>query len=412
MKIGILGAGISGLSIGKLLSSQHEVEILERHMEPGGIAKTKNFDGIPYHTVGGHCFNSKHLDVLAFVFSKILPEEKWDLIQRKSSIQFKNREISYPIEFAVREIHAFNPELAYKIIEDYLIAQQDLSNVHNLEDWFVSSFGKTLAEEYFIPYNRKIWNIEPKEMSHEWVKEKLPIPDRKAFMQSLFNELKDNMSHRLFYYPKNNQTNTFIKALADGLKILFGYNVFSIRYSNRNKKWIINDTQHYDLIINTLPLNIVPSLIENCPLEIVDEAQKLRYNRITTMLWESAQTSNTWTYIPEPESIFHRYIHISNFAGSQKSYTITEAVGERSYDEMANCGRKDPFLKTPLDHNVSDHAYVVFDKNYNTSKDTILKYLKQIGIYTLGRFGEWDYYNMDICIKKSLELYKLLQDEH
>ena len=34
--------------------------------------------------------------------------------------------------------------------------------------------------------------------------------------------------------------------------------------------------------------------------------------------------------------------------------------------------------------------------------------LKKYNIFLLGRFAEWEYYNMDICIEKSLELSKKL----
>ena len=31
-------------------------------------------------------------------------------------------------------------------------------------------------------------------------------------------------------------------------------------------------------------------------------------------------------------------------------------------------------------------------------------FLEPLGIYTLGRFGEWDYANSDQCIKRGMEL--------
>ncbi|EAI6045415.1 nucleotidyl-sugar pyranose mutase, partial [Campylobacter jejuni] len=59
MKIGIIGAGISGMSLARMLKVDFEVEILEKDSVVGGIARTKDVDGKPYHVNGGHCFNSK-----------------------------------------------------------------------------------------------------------------------------------------------------------------------------------------------------------------------------------------------------------------------------------------------------------------------------------------------------------------
>ena len=124
------------------------------------------------------------------------------------------------------------------------------------------------------------------------------------------------------------------------------------------------------------------------------------------MLWETDEVENTWTYFPEKETIFHRHIHIGNFFRPKKNFTITEVIGERSYAELESAGRKIEYLKRPIDFNQSDYAYVVYDKNYSENKKSILNYLEDIGFYTLGRFGEWEYYNMDICIKKSIDLAK------
>jgi protoporphyrinogen oxidase len=405
MKVGVLGAGISGLSIAKLLNKNDEVEILERSSIYGGIARTQEVEGIAYHVTGGHCFNSKYPDVLDFVFNEILEKDKWHNIQRNANIKLHGNDISYPIEYAVKQINEFDTNLAINITRDFLAAKDDL-HYSNLEDWFRKKFGNTLAETYFIPYNTKIWNRPPSEMSPAWVEGKLPIPNKESFFKGLISNEADKMPHSNFYYPNTNNQNTFIDALADGLNIICNYKVEEIQFNADKKKWAINNDKEYDLIISTLPLNVIPSLISGVKQHILDEAKKLKYNKVTTMLWETEGTERTWTYIPESYNFFHRYIHIGSFYSPKQNYSITEVVGEKSYDEMVDNGKKDPFLKRPIAYHVSDHAYVVFDENYDSATTAIKNYLDEIGLYTLGRFGEWQYYNMDVCIKSSIDLSK------
>ncbi|NQU35712.1 MAG: NAD(P)-binding protein [Bacteroidetes bacterium] len=403
MKIAILGSGITGLSIGKLLSEDFDVEILEKSSIHGGIARTKSVNGISYHVTGGHCFNSKYPDVLDFVFQHVMHKDKWHKITRDAAIKFKGNEINYPIEFAIKQIASFDNELAINIVKDFLNANDD-NSYENLEDWFRKKFGNALAEEYFIPYNQKIWNRDPKEMDPSWVKDKLPIPNVKSFFQSLIGTAKDKMPHSEFYYPNTNNQNSFIDNLAKGLNISCNIEVKSISFEDNTKKWIINDNLYYDKIINTIPINELPKLIFNCPESIIKSAAKLKYNKVSTMLWETNPTKRTWTYLPDSDTIFHRYIHIGNFFKPKINYTITEAIGEKSYEEMSENGKKDPFLVKPLDYHVSNHAYVIFDDNYKENKEIVLNYLNKISIHTIGRFGEWEYYNMDICIKSAIEL--------
>jgi len=406
MKIGVLGSGISGLSFARLAHKEFEVELLEREKIHGGIARTKEVEGITYHTVGGHCFNSKYQEVLDFVFGEILSKDQWHTVQRDAVIKLQGNEVAYPIEYSIKQIFDFNPELAINITRDFLAAE-NAGPFKNLEDWFRKKFGDTLADNYFIPYNNKIWNKHPSEMSPAWVEGKLPIPDKTSFFKGLIGNASDTMPHSIFHYPNSNDQNSFIDELASGLNITYNYKVEKIVFNSN--KWIINDDKEYDIIVSTLPLDILPKLIVDIDDRILEEARKLKYNKVTTMLWETEETNRTWTYIPESGNFFHRYIHIGSFFKPKRNYSITEVVGEKTYEEMVENGKKDPFLLRPVDYNVSDHAYVVFDENYEQATTKVKQYLTEKGIYTLGRFGEWQYYNMDVCIKSSIDLFEKIK---
>jgi len=401
MKICIIGAGITGLTAGRLLSKDHEVVIYEKKSVIGGIARTKNVNGIAYHIVGGHCLNSKNKDVMKFIFDEVLSIENWHLVERIAKIYFKNHFISYPIEYSIKEIAKFDEELAFKITRDFF-SSDDKKQVYNLADWFKTKFGETLAKEYFIPYNRKIWQREPSEMSYLWVEGKLPIPNKKDFFRALISENKDNMPHSVFYYPNTNNQNSFIEALAENLNIICDFEVYSIE--KKNNKWIINNVYEFDLVINTSPLDKLPFLIKNSPERLKCNAKKLKYNKVTNVLWKSKPISYTWSYYPGSNTVFHRHIHIGNFFKPNQNYTITESIGEHDFEEMVEDGKKFDNLIEPIDYNVSDYAYVVYDQNYKSATELIKNYLDSIGLYSIGRFGEWEYYNMDVCMERAIEL--------
>jgi protoporphyrinogen oxidase len=406
MKIGIIGAGITGLTAGKLLSEKYDVTIYEKKSDIGGIARTKDVDGITYHTVGGHCLNSKNKNVMDFIFNEVLPKENWHHVQRDAKINFHNNLISYPIEFSIKEIANFDESLAFNITKDFLSSEN--KETSNLADWFVEKFGKTLAEEYFIPYNRKIWQIEPSAMSHSWIEGKLPLPNKKEFFRALIEDNVDTMPHSTFFYPNSNNQNTFIEALGAGLNVVTDFNVTSIE--KIVDKWIINNQYECDLIINTMPLNILPSVLQNVPDAIKEQAKKLKYNKVTNMLWRTKPINFTWSYYPSKDTIFHRHIHIGNFFNPQQYFTITESMGEHSYEEMVDYGKKFDYLLEPIDYNVSDYAYVVYDQNYSESTSKIKEYIEAIGLFTIGRFGEWEYYNMDICIESAMNLVSKIEE--
>jgi len=45
------------------------------------------------------------------------------------------------------------------------------------------------------------------------------------------------------------------------------------------------------------------------------------------------------------------------------------------------------------------YAYIIYDLNYKENLVKIFKYLKAIGIDSIGRFGSWEYANMDAVIR-------------
>lgn len=399
-KVCIIGGGVSGLTVAKSLAGYCDVEILEKKSYIGGIAATKQVEGYAYHSVGGHCFNTKDDKVKSFVFEQ-LAKDSWNEIERDAKIKLFDQYISYPIEFALKEIYRFEPQIVLNILEE-LFSYNDSKKSDTLDIWFESHFGKTLAELYFLPYNKKIWMKNLDQISCEWVDGKLPIPSKSDILKSIFQNIDDGMVHAHFHYPKSNNQNTFLNALSTGLNYKLNMNVDTI--AKHGEKWIINGTMAYDLVINTSPLDKLFKKISGVNDDILEMASRLRKNSLTTMLWEITDENFTWLYLPNPDVKFHRIINLGRFHKPKSLIAVTEAMGVHTYDEMVEEGRKFSFLKRPIDFHVAEYAYVVFDKDTKAIKKNLFNYLNEKGLYSVGRFGEWEYYNMDICIKSALDV--------
>ncbi|NVD05384.1 nucleotidyl-sugar pyranose mutase [Vibrio sp. JPW-9-11-11] len=403
LNIAVVGAGISGLSVAKMLQKEGaNVHVFEKSSTIGGIARVTDIEGYgPYHTVGGHCFNSKYDAVKKFVFEEVLPKDKWNKINRNAKISFQSSLIPYPIELNLHALAKVDQDLASDALVDFMTAPGGSLN-DNLASWFKDSFGTTLSDRYFIPYNRKIWGREPSQMSSTWVSDKLPLPNKKQVAQSLFTPQQDFMPHASFYYPKSGSQNEFIEALSQGLKITKSFEVKSINNG------IINDELKFDFVISTIPLNEICNVV-SLSREENELCKALKYNKVTTMLWETNEIEETWLYYPEEKFKFHRLINIGSFIRPKRNIAITEAVGEVDYDEMVNSGKEIHQLIKPISYNVSSHAYVVFEEETRQKSEQLIKTLETHGVYSHGRFGHWEYYNMDICIQKSFELVERLK---
>jgi protoporphyrinogen oxidase len=58
------------------------------------------------------------------------------------------------------------------------------------------------------------------------------------------------------------------------------------------------------------------------------------------------------------------------------------------------------------------YAYVVFDDNYYSSVDKIMKYLEARDVYPRGRYGSWIYNAMEDSIMAGREVAMKLSAEH
>ena len=185
MKIAIIGSGISGLSIGKMLYEKHEVVIFEKENKAGGLIKCERVNDCLFHKVGGHVFNSKNQKVLDWFWAHFDKENEFVKAKRKAKVLFKNEIIGYPIE---NYIYLLGNEIIKKIVSE-LIELQKLPakspfNYENFESFLKGTFGTTLYEIYFQPYNKKIWQTDLSTVAMEWLDGKLPMPNFKEIMQS------------------------------------------------------------------------------------------------------------------------------------------------------------------------------------------------------------------------------------
>jgi len=402
MRIGILGAGISGLALGKMLNASSDVELLERNDFSGGIAHAAMIGDIPYHQAGGHCLNSSLPGVMDFVFGSVLPKNSWHKIQRISSILFHGHYIPYPIEQSIPQIADFDEKLAINIVEDFFGTLPDrASSARTLDEWLKKTFGAKLAEEYFIPYNKKVWNTDLSQMSPAWTTGKLPIPDRNIFFRSLLGKKNCNVPHAAFFYPKKNSQNAFIDALASGLRITYNYPVLSAE--KKENHWDINGEKTFDVLVSTLPLDIMPAII---PMNSWEAApfNRLKRNGIKTVLYKTQPRKDTWTYFPDQDLAFHRVVSIGNFLRPTIPYAIVESTGGYSFEQIRGHAKKIDFLLEPVAENYSEYAYPVFDKDVEKNKKAALRVLSSKGVHALGRFAEWEYYNMDVCIYRAMQV--------
>lgn len=396
--IAVIGGGISGISVSNILQEKGvPIKLFEKESKIGGLVSCDKIDGVTFHKVGGHVFNTKNQKIKNWFFSKFDLEKEFLSRKRNAKILIDNNFIDYPIE---NHLYQLPQKTTSKIINE--LKHQKASIGNNLGDFLKDSFGKTLFEIYFKPYNEKIWQHDLKDFSMDWLKSKFPMPNAEEIILNNIYRLEERkMAHQSFYYPNIGGSQFIVDRLAN--KIDVKNNIEIKKIDKTSKGWLING-EFYENVIYTGNIKSLSKTLNLGGVLRIDESHFPSHGT-TTVLCELEQTDLSWLYLPNPNCKAHRVIFTGNFSnknnGDYKMTGTIEFSQELSYDEIKRQCSKIPLFKKILACNFRDESYVIQTPKTRDLIKKIKKFLEPKGFYLLGRFAEWEYYNMDNAIEQS-----------
>ncbi len=422
-KTGIIGGGVSGLALAYFLGGNYE--ILEKDNQCGGLCTTYEKNGFLYD-IGGHIMFSTNKEILNFEVA--LLEDNVHQKRRSNKIWYKGRFVKYPFE---NGLHALDKEEIFECLRDYL--KNENPKPTNLKEWCHSTFGNSLAEKYLVPYNKKIWKIDPSLMGLEWV-ERIPKPPMEDVIKSAIGIETEGYTHQLyFYYPIKGGFQSLIKAFENKLTNISRNKEVKAIYKEKNI-WKVEtqDSIHdYETLVSTIPIfELVKVLKETLPQKVSDAINNLRYNSMAVVLVGLNKVKHedlTAIYVPDTESPAHRYCFSAGFSehlapkGCSSIFAEITFPGNTPKEEVASTTvidktvgwlAKEGFINKSevceTDIKYIKYAYPVYDLNYIQNVKIIYDYFDTLGISLLGRFAQFVYINSDVCIQNAQSLAKKL----
>lgn len=403
-RFGVIGAGISGLSIARMLMEQgHSVIVFEQESTPGGLVRCERVEGTLYHCVGGHVFNSRNKDVLNWFWQQCNKDD-FQLATRHAVVSLADgSRIDYPIE---NHLYQMQDELRNAILDDLLqIVVEGYPQDDNFDDFLRHRFGQTLYNEYFAPYNRKIWRRPLTDVPLTWLKGKLPMPTVKEILAANIGQVKEmQMVHSTFHYPKCNGSQHIADTLASGLDIRYNSPIKSLKRDG--DKWSING-EEFDKVIFCGNVQHLPPLLTETNIQL-NGLDRLEYHGTTSVLCEIEPNPYSWIYMPGENHESHRIICTGNFAESNspagKSTATIEFSEEMSREEIDAQLRLIPFSPRYIAHRYTPCTYPVQNGETRSIIANAKEQLEPQNVYLLGRFAEWEYYNMDAAMEAAMKL--------
>lgn len=397
-KILILGAGAAGLSLANCLRELGEDDfvVLEKEETAGGLCRSVQVDGAPFDIGGGHFLDVRRPKVNAFLFG-FLPEAAWERYTRDSRIAVGGNLINHPIEANIWQMQT-EEQVAYLKSIAAAGCNRGEPMPKAFVDWIYWKLGDKIADDYMIPYNRKLFCDDLNALGTYWL-EKLPDVSFEETLRSCLEKRAygTQPGHARFYYPKQYGYGELWSRMAAALgeRLRCGAAVTVLDAVQRNVLLADGSSYCADVIVTTIPWRSFVQ-IKGMPQGLLGDIAKLKHSGIETRYYnKNLDTQAQWIYYPDEALAYHRILVRHNFCPGSRGYwteTNLERTGRIPPEEAANF------------HYVNEYAYPLNTLGKPGQMEAVMQWAKAHGIYPLGRWGEHQHYNSDLTVEKAMEM--------
>lgn len=408
----VVGAGLAGMSFA--YHYDRSIPIFESLPGVGGLVRTIDYNSCKFD-LAPHLLHIKNPYVRELVFNTLGLQVETH--QRKASIYYDKVIIPYPFELNLLNLSEQTKLDCIKGLEEVRHFSKEEENEirkGSYRDYVMNAFGSGISNHYLLPYNRKIWDTEPAEMTCEFMGH-LITADKDQIIHNASNPNEDKFGYNTeFYYP-------VIKGIQD-LSDVFAAKLSNInlntsvaKYNTRQKNIELANGEiiQYNSLINTAPLKFV---IDNSDRDDLKElASQLVYTSVYTIniVIKGSVPNTHWMYFPDKELSFYRISFPKNYFKKStpgNEQIIAVEVGSRDHTKSIEDIRDRVVeeIKTIPIFSIEEIAFVHCIKIpvayciYEHKRAAIVKQLtselEKSGIYQIGRYGRWEYNAMQDAI--------------
>jgi protoporphyrinogen oxidase len=415
----IIGAGFAGLSAGHKLKKDYL--ILEKEKAPGGLCRTNIVKGFAFDYTG-HFLHLRKPAVEKFIRGCV--KVKLEKVARKAFIHTDGVYTGYPYQV---NNYGLPGEIVAENVIGFLRAKfAGEASQKNFKEWVITALGDGIAKNFMLPYNSKLLKHPLDKLTIKWLGRFVPNPTIQEIMRGILPRGKAEMGYNAsFYYPASGGIESVIKGIYEKIKgnVRLDSSVKKIDANNR-VLYYEGGSERYDKLISTMPL---PGLIRAAGIkELLPLAEKLKATSVYSLnlgFKSGGKIDKHWVYVPEAKYPFYRIGFPSEVvagnapAGYSSVFTEVSFHGKppRSIDNAIIKGlvdmgviasKKDIVVRLPL---VLKDAYVIYDREREEVMPKIMRTLNALGIYTAGRWGNWEYSSMEDAIIEGFEAAELVK---
>jgi len=427
VKIAILGGGISGTALARMLAADgHRVVVLEKAERPGGLCKSRRIGEFTFDEAGGHILFSKDQRVLDWQLERCGGEAGTVRTVRNTKIRWHDRWVPYPFENGVGHLtKEAIVECVAGYVEAYAGRRAGTACPPNFGDWIQWRMGDGFARHFMVPYNEKIWKCDLRAMSSAWVAGRVPEAPIADILKSAVGLDTDGYTHQsVFWFPKHGGFEAMVRGTVHGGGFELKCGIAVSRVERRGEHFVV-DGEAFDLVVNTVPLPLIEPAIAEIPPEIRADIRALRpislINLMIGVKLDEPLPPLSWVYLPFPDQgPTNRVTYFSNYSphnappGHGSFLAEVTHRGELHPDAawlreviaaLGQAGILRPEKVVLAEWCNNPFAYIDQDLAFAARIARVRAWFDSSGYITFGRFGRYEYHNSDQCIARAMQVH-------
>jgi protoporphyrinogen oxidase len=410
-----------------------DVMVLEADQKPGGLCRTDHVDGFHFDRTG-HWLHCKAPNIHAWMEG--LKGIEWTTVRRRSGIFSHNVYTDYPFQY---NLYGLPGPVIRECLAGFIRTRQT-GKTHPAKTfttfgaWILETLGTGIARHFMVPYNTKLWTVPPGEMTTEWMGDYVPRPSLADVVSGAFGKKDRDIGYNArFHYPVRGGIGTLIRSISMGLgNIRCGERVIRI---DADKKRVLagsGQSYTYEVLVNTAPLIMFKSFLTDIPSAIGHCFNRLQwastYN-INLGIRKIDHPDLHWVYIPGKSHPMYRvgfpskavpslsppetdslYIEVSYVPGRRPDISDLYTRCIASLKKMGVIrSQKDILVRRDFDIHFS---YVIYDRHHRSSRRAILNHLNARDILSIGRYGHWEYSDMESAVQQGFQTASKIMQTH
>jgi protoporphyrinogen oxidase len=435
-QIAILGAGPAGLALGLTLlrrSNLHsDVIIFDLKPYVGGLTASFERDGL-YFDHGSHRLHPATSEEILRDIRTLLGPDLLDR-PRNGRISLLGRLVKFPLNPVDLALH-----LPFSFVRGFIwdIVSRPLRKKHqphiSFADALLDGLGETICREFYFPYARKLWGLNPEDISVVQAHKRVSANNLSKILGKVFGVIPGIRQEGAgrFYYPVKGY-GQISEALAQEVKRLGGHIHLStvvqeIHLQQGQRIKLLStpvslpengasegrdtklNTLEADFVFVTIPMTVLVQLLRpEPPPEVKHAAQNLHFRAMVLhyLILEADHFSPYDAhYFPGEEVIFSRISEPKNYSAAQEPQGLTslcfeipcqvgDHIWQASEEELTQRVKEDmekvrlPItipIRASFSRHIS-HVYPIYDANFELHFQALDAYLSNIpGLVPLGR---------------------------